>query len=302
MEEEQGADDDDEEDRDQEMEEENGTETTSEINAISEKSINDECFVKPCSSKATSVIRLASQKLPKSTASENMIRAAIKAPYNRQVKKLIVKLKKPFVPVIEEEANLHPPETVTKSIGETIKQEQVIELPSNQNANNSFIDLNQSQNENGMLLECSEDVPFSPLRQSYTPIPINQQNIDNIEMDDVSIVSNDAETIGEHEMHIIKVKSLNDHTPSATSNDKVQSKKQKTSNHNERSDKVAKSDAKTSSTNDIDVVILTVTTTDSENGLYSLHISQYELTILVVLNEFFVFLLKQMRILMPKMK
>lgn len=68
---------------------------------------SDECFVKPCSSKATSVIRLASQKSPKpssSSSSENV------RPSNRQsVKKLVVKLKKPFVPVIEEEANLHPP-------------------------------------------------------------------------------------------------------------------------------------------------------------------------------------------------
>lgn len=247
------------------MEEENGAETTSKINAISEKSINDECFVKPCSSKATSVIRLASQKLPKSTASEN--RAAIKTPYNRQVKKLIVKLKKPFVPVIEEEANLHPPETATEAIDETIKQEQVIETSPNQSANNSFIDLNQSQNENDLLLECSEDVPFSPLRQSYTPIPINQQNIDNIELDDISIVSNDAESNGEHDLHIVEVKTLNDHIPSATSNDKIQSKKQKTSNHNERTDKVAKSDARTSSSNDSDVVIFTISTTDSENGL-----------------------------------
>lgn len=248
------------------MEEENGAETTSETNVINEKSINDECFVKPCSSKATSVIRLASQKLPKSTASENIIRATIKTPYNRQVKKLIVKLKKPFVPVIEEEANLHPPETVTEAIGKTIKQEQIIETSPNQSANNSLIDLNQSQNENDMLLECSEDVPFSPLRQSYTPIPFNQQNIDNIEMDDISIVPNDVECNDEHDFHIVEVKTLNDHIPSATSNDKIQSKKQKTSNHNERTDKVAKSDAKTSSSND-SVVIFTISTTDSENGL-----------------------------------
>lgn len=84
---------------------------------------SDECFVKPCSSKATSVIRLASQKSPKPSSSSsasstnassiastptpiNIVRPA----GNRQsVKKLVVKLKKPFVPVIEEEANLHPP-------------------------------------------------------------------------------------------------------------------------------------------------------------------------------------------------
>lgn len=67
---------------------------------------SDECFVKPCSSKATSVIRLASQKSPKPLQSS----ADTARPANRQsVKKLVVKLKKPFVPVIEEEANLHPP-------------------------------------------------------------------------------------------------------------------------------------------------------------------------------------------------
>lgn len=95
--------------------------------------ISDECFVKPCSSKATSVIRLASQKSPKPSSSASLLSAtasSIAAPApipsipstpptsinivrpagNRQsVKKLVVKLKKPFVPVIEEEANLHPP-------------------------------------------------------------------------------------------------------------------------------------------------------------------------------------------------
>lgn len=33
-----------------------------------------------------------------------------------------------------------------------------------------------NKNENEVLLECSEDVPFSPLRQSYTPLPMNQSN------------------------------------------------------------------------------------------------------------------------------
>lgn len=70
---------------------------------------SDECFVKPCSSKATSVIRLASQKSPKPSSSSSSSFENVR-PNNRQsVKKLVVKLKKPFVPVIEEEANLHPP-------------------------------------------------------------------------------------------------------------------------------------------------------------------------------------------------
>lgn len=80
--------------------------------------LSDECFVKPCSSKATSVIRLASQKSPKPSSSTSPSSSATSStstaenirPANRQsVKKLVVKLKKPFVPVIEEEANLHPP-------------------------------------------------------------------------------------------------------------------------------------------------------------------------------------------------
>lgn len=81
---------------------------------------SDECFIKPCSSKATSVIRLACQKSPKpstsslptavNVSSTSQTKGESIRPNNRQsVKKLVLKLKKPFVPVIEEEANLHPP-------------------------------------------------------------------------------------------------------------------------------------------------------------------------------------------------
>lgn len=83
------------------------------------QSSSDECFIKPCSSKATSVIRLACQKSPKPSTSSSPLSSLIAPsqtkgenirPTNRQsVKKLVLKLKKPFVPVIEEEANLHPP-------------------------------------------------------------------------------------------------------------------------------------------------------------------------------------------------
>lgn len=44
----------------------------------------------------------------------------------------------------------------------------------NRPANTSFDGMNKNENE--VLLECSEDVPFSPLRQSYTPLPMNQFN------------------------------------------------------------------------------------------------------------------------------
>lgn len=62
-----------------------------------------------------------------------------------------------------------------------------------------------------MLLECSEDVPFSPLRQSYTPLPMNQSNAnDSDDHTNVStncnsscqIYSNDSE----NELHIIDIK------------------------------------------------------------------------------------------------
>lgn len=54
-----------------------------------------------------------------------------------------------------------------------------------------------NKNENEVLLECSEDVPFSPLRQSYTPLPMNQSNgneLDNhLNVDIIDIKLNDQE-------------------------------------------------------------------------------------------------------------
>lgn len=47
-------------------------------------------------------------------------------------------------------------------------------------ANNTFDGIN-NKNENEVLLECSEDVPFSPLRQSYTPLPVNQPNVNDLD-------------------------------------------------------------------------------------------------------------------------
>lgn len=126
---------------------------------------------KPCSSKATSVIRLASPNkslhaneppVPQPIAKSPMV----KIPFNRPPKKLIVKLKRPFVPVIEEEANLHAPELPGEPLKAVIKQEGSSRNSCESEARPSF-----SKKTDGQILECSEDVPFSPLRQSYTPLP-----------------------------------------------------------------------------------------------------------------------------------
>lgn len=88
-----------------------------------------------------------------------------KLPYNRPPKKLVVKLKKPFVPVIEEEANLHPPESSNNS---TVS-------PFNTNINVESVGLKHEKNEmdgsddENAMPDCTEDVPYSPIRQSYTP-------------------------------------------------------------------------------------------------------------------------------------
>lgn len=132
---------------------------------------------KPCSSKATSVIRLAS---PKSMCSPNhptevtQPRSMIKQLYNKPPKKLVVKLKKPFVPVIGEEANLHPPEMSADQTEKTVKIEKLSkddEYVPNNIQNHSIHDLTKHED-----LECSEEVPFSPLRQSYTPVPVNHHH------------------------------------------------------------------------------------------------------------------------------
>lgn len=120
---------------------------------------------KPCSSKATSVIRLASPNKSAQAFEPPVPRPMIKVPFNKLPKKLIVKLKRPFVPVIEEEANLHPPEP-SEPLKMLIKQEENNKSSSNTEPRPSF-----SKKTDGPILECSEDVPFSPLRQSYTPLP-----------------------------------------------------------------------------------------------------------------------------------
>lgn len=61
------------------------------------------------------------------------------------------------------------------------------------------------------MLECSEDVPFSPLRTSYTPLPVNQPNVNDL--DDENIVSLNCNLSDDvysnecnNEVHIIDIK------------------------------------------------------------------------------------------------
>lgn len=234
--------------------------TSSEIDAFSqdceahgsgELSTVGECFVKPCSSKATSVIRLASQKSPKSTSTppETANRSTVKAPYNRQVKKLILKLKKPFVPVIEEEANLHPPEmsSTSNQVVEILKQEKGSDeiLSNRNNGNNSFDDLNQNGNE--VQLECSEDVPFSPLRQSYTPLPINQQfNESDNE------IGSTFDNSSENDLQIIDVRSINGRLEAA------KQKQADENNHKQKELKRQKQEANQSNGENNEMVIFTI--------------------------------------------
>lgn len=194
------------------------------IAATEQPAVSDECFVKPCSSKATSVIRLATQKLIKSPTSvptsasastDNDERPPAKSSYNRPVKKLIVKLKKPFIPVIEEEANLHPPETSENCV-EIVKKEQTIDESNRNNVNNLLDEIDPQNGDDVVILECSEDVPFSPLRQSYTPLPTNtdQQADQEPPNKNASIESKSEETI-----QIVDVRSISDRPSTLTSDD-----------------------------------------------------------------------------------
>lgn len=81
----------------------------------------------------------------------------------------------------------------------------------NRTGNSSFDGMNKNENE--VLLECSEDVPFSPLRQSYTPLPLNQLNYNDADESPIAncnssirAYSNDSD----NELHIIDIK-LNEH-------------------------------------------------------------------------------------------
>lgn len=204
--------------------------------AAEQPAVSDECFVKPCSSKATSVIRMATQKLIKSPISnstsasalasmDNDVRSPVKSPYNRQVKKLVVKLKKPFVPVIEEEANLHPPE-ISENCVEIVKKEQTIDESNRNNVNNLHDDIDDHQDgDDVVILECSEDVPFSPLRQSYTPLPTNnllQGQLDPTDQQTNQELHNrnaSVETKSEETIQIVDVRSILDRPSVSTSDD-----------------------------------------------------------------------------------
>lgn len=63
----------------------------------------------------------------------------------------------------------------------------------NRTGNSSFEGMNKNENE--MLLECSEDVPFSPLRQSYTPLPMNHSNGIDHDDDDGDIDDDDEDNL-----------------------------------------------------------------------------------------------------------
>lgn len=77
----------------------------------------------------------------------------------------------------------------------------------NRSVNNSFDGMNKNENE--VLLECSEDVPFSPLRQSYTPLPMNQFNGNEtdeiITADEIPSSRHNSNYAG-NELHIIDIK------------------------------------------------------------------------------------------------
>lgn len=137
-----------------------------------------------CASKATSVIRLATQKTQSKLESAQRTLLMQKPIHNRAPKKLVVKLKKPFVPVIEEEANLHPPEHTNEPIASNSGAFTVKTEPKAGNGDASADSVvkaepSATKHDLDLTLECSEDVPFSPLRQSYTPLPRIQISTSN---------------------------------------------------------------------------------------------------------------------------
>lgn len=105
----------------------------------------------------TSVIRLASPK--KQSIPEPNIRPLVKTPFSKQPKKIVVKFKKPFVPVVEEDANLQPPEKSSHSLHDTVPK--TVESDSTDQVLTSKADETVDQLTH----------PFSPLRQTYTPPP-----------------------------------------------------------------------------------------------------------------------------------
>lgn len=108
-----------------------------------------------------------------STELSSSSRTLLKKPFIKTPKKLVVKFKKPFVPVTEEEANLQPPPTDANATAVIEPTDLKIELNDViQTDNESGIDTDSFDNEQtvtGQTFDCLENVPFSPLRESYTP-------------------------------------------------------------------------------------------------------------------------------------
>lgn len=76
----------------------------------------------------------------------------------------------------------------------------------NRTVGNAFDGMNKNENE--VLLECSEDVPFSPLRQSYTPLPTNQFNgSDTDEIITADEIPSDGHSLNaDNDLQIIDIK------------------------------------------------------------------------------------------------
>lgn len=105
---------------------------------------------------------MASPKKKTDIADVVSTRPLVKAPFVKATKKLVVKFKKPFVPVVEEEANLQPPDILPPSI-EHDRSEQC----SGDDANEAIV-VDESDPKD--TLSCAEDFPFSPFRRSFTPV------------------------------------------------------------------------------------------------------------------------------------
>lgn len=149
-------------------------------------SIVNDSLLTASSSAATSVIRHASPQ--KRLLSEILRQPSIKAPFVKAPKKLVVKFKKPFVPVVEEEANLQPPEISTSMTHESDaphqrKDELDAGLPSKTTIKADYEE----------ALGCREDFPFSPFRQSVPSgcptIPSNENITQDAVMNEKSTAS-----------------------------------------------------------------------------------------------------------------
>lgn len=106
---------------------------------------------------------MASPKKKTDVAEIVSTRPLVKAPFVKATKKLVVKFKKPFVPVVEEEANLQPPDISPPSIARDRSEQQCI----SDDANEAIV-VDESDPKD--TLSCAEDFPFSPFRRSFTPV------------------------------------------------------------------------------------------------------------------------------------